>query len=297
MQSCSEVLRCANALLGYSCYNWQHIVGLEALANAPVQTRRQIIVLVGDIETPWFPSEPTKSLLRAKLNQAAHVCVIGGGAFIPAMVGTHKSQKIASHSNFRPALAELVPFENMSDQPIVHSRSISSAVSGMVGPQMILELVTHQQGEFTGQALAEYLGMGAAKTEASSTLHWRYLKQARGDRNVSDALAVMANSIEQKLSIGDIAEETCVSPRQLERSFKTLLEISPSAAYRNLRLDLARKLLCQTRLSLSEISVASGFSGTANLSKWFKSKYGQLPCEAREQAYSTNHLGPDQRAL
>jgi len=55
--------------------------------------------------------------------------------------------------------------------------------------------------------------------------------------------------------------------------------------YRSLRLEQAEKLLIQTELSISEISVACGFSNVTLLTKWYRQKFGIQPSIARKKSF------------
>ncbi len=284
-ESCASVLGSANTIFGFACYSWRFLFGLECLQKPVACSGDRVLVLVGDMEQPWLPRRDEIELLRPLMFSATQVCAIGAGVFIPVTMGYGKSGEIAVHQNFRSAIAELAPSCDVGYQPTSHTGTLRCAVSSAASPRMMVEMVSQQQGAFAGAALSEYLGLATTKQNATSDAHWRYLNQARGNQVVSAALDLMANSLEERLSICEIAEETCVSPRQLERSFQLLLRQSPLRIYRNLRLDRARRLVVQTRMSVLEISLACGFSSTANMAKWYRSRYGLLPTEDRKRAY------------
>ena len=51
--------------------------------------------------------------------------------------------------------------------------------------------------------------------------------------------------------------------------------------YRGLRLDLAQNLLRNSSLSVTEISLATGFSGSAHFSSCYSQKFGGPPSSQR----------------
>ena len=111
------------------------------------------------------------------------------------------------------------------------------------------------------------------------------LHLAEGHPVVGEALDIMLDHLEDTLTVGQIAEIMCVSPRRLERSFGEKLNQSPLQVYRSLRLEQAEQLLKQTDLPISEISIACGFSNVTLLSKWYTQKFGVQPSIARKSAY------------
>ena len=108
---------------------------------------------------------------------------------------------------------------------------------------------------------------------------------AEGNPVVGEALDIMLDHLEDTLTVGQIASVMAVSPRRLERSFGEKLQKSPLQVYRSLRLEQAEKLLMQTELSISEISVACGFSNVTLLTKWYRRKFGVQPSIARKKSY------------
>ena len=98
---------------------------------------------------------------------------------------------------------------------------------------------------------------------------------------VSQAIRLMENSIDEPLSVSELAQSLKLSVRQLERQFQSSLKTSPSRFYKQLRLKRARLLLDQTQMSLAEITVATGFSSTNILSKAFREEYGESPMKSR----------------
>ena len=82
----------------------------------------------------------------------------------------------------------------------------------------------------------------------------------------------MQDHLEDTLTVDQIVEVMAVSPERLERSFGEKIQQSPLQVYRSLRLEQAKKLLIQTELPISEISVACGFSKWNRVDKVVPSK-------------------------
>ncbi|MEI9985589.1 MAG: helix-turn-helix domain-containing protein [Aliidongia sp.] len=61
-----------------------------------------------------------------------------------------------------------------------------------------------------------------------------------------------------------------------------MLQDSPLAYYRRLRLDRARSLLRQTDLAVTEIALATGFSSASSLSRRYHEHFGLAPREDRK---------------
>ena len=86
------------------------------------------------------------------------------------------------------------------------------------------------------------------------------------------------------LAISAIARRIGCSTRTLEGLFRETVQSSPGAYYLSLRLQLARRLVVDTDLSMAETAVRTGFSSIAALSRAFRRQFGHPPSAARARS-------------
>ncbi len=284
--ACAEVLQCANRFSKSGQFTWEHGMGLDSLADRTLPGMAGTgLVLVGGTEHPWTIGNIGLSRLKARLQTARHLCVVGSGVFIPLAAGHLEGKNLSVHPNFRVAICEMAYGVDICERAVNHSGGLSSAITGMAAASMMLDLVGQRVGRFTQQAVAEYLGLSQPHQRAETHEHWRYIRKSQGNRVIADALAVMLDNLEDVLSTQQIAMAISVSQRQLERCCKGYLGNSPMKVYRNLRLARARQMLVQTNLPVSEISVASGFSSVSGFSRRYCERYGERPGISRKHAF------------
>ena len=283
-EACIDVLRSANRLLGHDAYSWCHIRGEDAL-EGPVCSPDQTLVLIGGTEDPWRPGQARLRELRACIRNAARVCVVGSAVFVPLGAGVLGAKRLSVHPNFRPGVMETVAGLDVHEGATCHHKAMSSAISPTAAIRMMVELVGARDGEFIRGALSNYLGLSEPDIANMAGEHWRYTRMAQGDVVIGEALGIMLDHLEDTLSVGQIAGLLDVSPRKLERGFRDLLQQTPLKVYRDLRLDRARRLMAQTPMPMSEISMACGFSNVTLMKKWFITKYGEAPEQVRRHAY------------
>src|SRR5258708_5145174 len=92
--------------------------------------------------------------------------------------------------------------------------------------------------------------------------------------------AAMAGIEEHALSsahVGDLAASLGVSDRHLRRVTEAELGVSPIELAQTQRLLLAKRLLRETSLDLTDIAFASGFGSVRRFNALFKSRYGLSP--------------------
>jgi transcriptional regulator GlxA family with amidase domain len=287
-EACIDVLDSANRLTGREGYSWTHMLAEEALEHSDkgLCGPDQNLVLIGGASNPWRPDGKALSMLRNGIRNTAHLCVVGSAVFVPLAAGVLAAKQLAIHTNFRSGVREDPGHPEIAAGSVCHNKTLSSATGHVAAIRMMLDLVGSRDGEFTRISLARDLGLMEPQEDLESAEHWRLKRLAQGDPVICDALKMMDDHLEDTLSVGQIAELLDVSPRKLERGFREQLGRTPLKIYRDLRLERAHKLLAQTSMSVSEVSVACGFSNVTLMKKWFAQKYGQEPQDVRREAFA-----------
>ncbi|MBV9388144.1 MAG: DNA-3-methyladenine glycosylase 2 [Chroococcidiopsidaceae cyanobacterium CP_BM_ER_R8_30] len=102
---------------------------------------------------------------------------------------------------------------------------------------------------------------------------------------VSRLAAVAFNRIEDgiltEMSINELANEMGISDRHLRRAIKSEFGVSPIALVQTQRLLLAKRLLTDTALPVTEVAFASGFSSLRRFNALFKERYRLHPTALR----------------
>ena len=121
-------------------------------------------------------------------------------------------------------------------------------------------------------------------TPAPSVLHCRAeilsnLKPGKpiDSRRMSRVMAFVTQHIERNFTVADLAEVACMSQAHFARSFKTTTGRSPHEFVRGIRLILAKQMLADCRLPVSDIALSVGFSSQSNFSRAFRDATGMTP--------------------
>jgi AraC family transcriptional regulator of adaptative response / DNA-3-methyladenine glycosylase II len=92
-------------------------------------------------------------------------------------------------------------------------------------------------------------------------------------------------------SIEDLAAELGVSDRHLRRSLRDELGVSAVELAQSRRMAMAKQLLQETSLAMTEIAFASGFSSVRRFNALFRARFGRSPSAlVREERPATNTL-------
>jgi AraC family transcriptional regulator of adaptative response / DNA-3-methyladenine glycosylase II len=82
-------------------------------------------------------------------------------------------------------------------------------------------------------------------------------------------------------SLGELAGELGVTDRQMRRVFHEEFGVSPVQFWQTQRLLLAKQLLADSRLSITDVALASGFQSLRRFNALMKHRYRMTPSELR----------------
>lgn len=108
---------------------------------------------------------------------------------------------------------------------------------------------------------------------------------ARNDSSstVSRALRLIANGALDDADVETLANRLGVGARQLRRLFARHLGASPNAVSQTRRIHLAKQLIHDSRMSMTEVALASGFGSVRRFNEAFKDLFGRPPASLRRQ--------------
>jgi AraC family transcriptional regulator of adaptative response / DNA-3-methyladenine glycosylase II len=93
-------------------------------------------------------------------------------------------------------------------------------------------------------------------------------------------------------SLADLAATLRTTDRHLRRAFGALFGVSPIAYAQTQRLLLAKRLLTDTRLSVTQVAYASGFGSLRRFNALFKQRYRLNPIKLRAHGQTTSPEAP-----
>lgn len=98
---------------------------------------------------------------------------------------------------------------------------------------------------------------------------------------VSRALALIEQGALDRGDVEELADRLGIGERQLRRLFRRHLGASPIAVAQTRRVLLAKQLIHQTRLSMTEIAMASGFGSVRRFNETFQQLFRRPPASLR----------------
>jgi len=122
-----------------------------------------------------------------------------------------------------------------------------------------------------GGALAQDIAQQAASTFSSSEQEFLDRLKAVIEQHISD----------EDFSVQSLSQMMAMDRTVLYRRMHTVTGVSPSVFVKNIRMDIASRLLLDTDLSVCDIAIKTGFSSTKYFSAAFKEVCGVTPSEFR----------------
>ena len=295
MQAFIDPFRSANYLRNTNLYTWSFLSldgrnvrasnGLDIGVDGDLRwTSKPFDMVV--VNSSWnverFNRTKITQWLNLCSNSGSTVCGIDTGAFIMAYAGLLSGRKAAVHYEHIAAFRELFPDVVMDEDIFVVDGNMLSCCGGLASSDLALEIIRLQQGLELANAAARYIFHERLRSGQEGQLPDR--REPVGysaPGKLREAIIIMEGNLENLLSIGQIATRVKISQRQLERMFLKHTGVTPVRYYLDVRLDRARGLITQTELPMLDVAIACGFSGNAQFTRAYKSRFGITPSRDR----------------
>ena len=109
---------------------------------------------------------------------------------------------------------------------------------------------------------------------------------------VSRAMTLIEDGALDADDVGCLAERLGIGERQLRRLFRLHIGASPVTVAQTRRVLLARQLINQTTLSMTEVALASGFGSIRRFNETFQRLYQRPPGELRRDSAAARTTAP-----
>lgn len=283
-----EPLRAANTILGERVYSWEFLsIGgapVESSSGLPVSPGTALDRAAGDVlmvmPSYGFRNLCNYSVRRALLGASKRFGVLGGldtGSWLLADAGLLDGYQATIHFDEFVAFEETFEHVDAARVRFLLDRDRITCAGAAATFDLALELISRDFG--TGVALEVFQlfmvqGAGASTPFAGFS----------GDKLIARAIELMSSNCETHLPIAELATALGCSQRTLESRVKRSLKITPQKLYTRLRLGQARKLLQDTDMKISEISLRCGYENPSAMTRAFQIEYAMTPREMRKRS-------------
>lgn len=293
LASLIEPMRVANRF-GGPLYEWvflsvdgaavQASNGLPVAADAAIRDVKSVHTLI--VQASFEPLKSVTPELLGWLRQQARMGAVLGaldtGAWVLAEAGLLAGKQCTMHWEAVPAFLETYDGIEISLNLFELSPRLFTCAGGTAAIDMMLALIAEDHGTDLAVRVAEQFIHNSLRVRSDSQRMSLVEQLGISNPKLVQAIQTMERNIETPLDVEELGDKVGVTRRQLERLFRTHLNDTPSNFYMKLRLTHARRLLQQTDMSITQISVACGFSAAAHFSRAYSSRFGRSPKRDRK---------------
>lgn len=302
-----EPLRAANRAGGQEHYTWR----LVSSDGNPVVTSSGLPL---PVQGQFDPSISTDALIvLAAFNVAQHTSprllaglrkmaqrgvAIGGvesGSWVLAKAGLLDGRRATTHWEDLDDFAATHPAIDVCPDRFVVDGNRFTTGGASPALDMILHLVRARQGYPLALEVASIFIYEEVRTGGDPQPVVSLGKLDWNEPRVSAAIRIMGKRIERPVSIHAIAKEVGISLRMLEVLFRQTVGVSPHGCYLNLRLKAGRRLVLDTRKSITEIANQTGFGSASAFARRFRASFDESPAQARKRTASSTLSGSGRR--
>lgn len=290
----TEPLRVANRESADQVWRWRilSIAGGPMVSSSgmrietlPLDDQRADIAL---LLSSYHPERSLGKPLLGWLNRRARGDTIMGcvdtGALIFAEAGLLDSTPAAAHYEVLGSYRKKFGDKIFVDQLFNVSAKRCSSAGGVATFDMTLGLIELLSGRKMADRVAEILTYRPTEHRGPQQRLLTDTSLKRLDRRLAKAIDLMVSTMDQPISIEDIAARIDVPIWTLGRLFNRYLKATPALYYRQLRLNEARNLMRNSNLRVSDVAAICGFEIPETFSRAFKKHFGVSPTNERMSA-------------
>jgi transcriptional regulator GlxA family with amidase domain len=252
-----------------------------ASVRGPIDT----LVVVGGEGA--FAAARDPLLVRAVANLARRsrrVTSVCTGAFVLAAAGLLDGKRATTHWSSCARLAERHPGTVVDpDRIFVQDGNIWTSAGVTAGMDLALALVADDMGEDVARAVARQLVMYVQRPGGQA----QFSAQLGAQRAARDPLRELQGWIGEHPaadhSVERLAARVAMSPRHFARVFRADVGCTPAVYVEQVRVEVGRRLLETTDLTIDEVAATAGFGTPETLRRAFARRVGVSPTEYRDR--------------
>ena len=257
---------------------------VRAIENTAIDT----IIVPGAFATlAMLTNASLVSWLRVTAHRARRVASVCSGAFLLAEAGLLKGRRATTHWFLIDRLAQRYPEVTVeTDSIYVNDGPVWSSAGVSTGIDLSLALVRDDCGHALAMRVARQLVLYVQRPGGQSQFS-ELLKSQSSDIGAFGKLHQWLEKHlgNERLSVEDLANQARMSPRNFARSYKEKTGQTPARALELFRLEAARRLLEQTRLSATDIARKCGFGTEERMRVTFKRHLKVSPSDYRSHFF------------
>jgi transcriptional regulator GlxA family with amidase domain len=214
---------------------------------------------------------------------------ICNGVFALGAAGLINDRVVTTHWMDVGRLKKMFPRARLQpDRIFVKDRHIYTTAGVTAGTDLSLVFIEEDFGKKTALDVAKYLVVYLRRAGGQSQFSPLLEIQAGGNTLVGAVQSYVLDNLSARHTLESLAGQMNISPRNLTRIFKKACGMTPMRFVNDARIDLARRCLESTDLSLKEIAQHCGIENAESLRRIFTRRLDIAPLDYRQRFRSTD---------
>ncbi len=290
-----DTMRAANRIVGRELFEWKiaTLNGKPARLTCDLKVepdtrlepgmRGDVLIVIASFNQQQHVGPAHLKLIKRLARDFAAVGGIEAGSWILARCGLLENRSATTHrEDMEEFGARFSSIDLKPDRFVIDGNLFTTGGASPTFDFMLYLIRTRYGYPLAMEVSSVFIYDSAQSAADMQPLVSLGMLQTREPR-VAAAIHVMEQHIDDTLTIPQVAAQVDLSVRMLEYLFRRVLNLSPAAYYRRLRLQIARRLVIDTRLRLQEIAIRTGFNSLPAFSRLFSQYYRQSPGKCRKQ--------------
>lgn len=246
------------------------------------------VVVVGGLIMPQKkPPEMLVDLLRKASRKGLRVVGLCTGTFALANAGIlPERQCCVSWLHTEEFLEEFFEYFADSTSLFRPNGKHYTCAGGMGSAYLALEVIASEFSEELARKCASILMIPYERRTAEQPA---LILSGVSNRIIRQAIRIFEATMEEPVSMSEVAQRIGITSRQMERVFSEELGKSPARVRDRLRVQRAKQLLAETDFNFTEVAVACGLLGTRTLNRAFIREGEKLPRELRIRTHQFHY--------
>jgi transcriptional regulator GlxA family with amidase domain len=299
-----QVFNSVNRLAGRNIYSIEIVTNVDRLTiegEGGVLTfmaRRHIskvdgacdsVLLVCGLASRSVRDAVLSAWLKKMLPEVRRLGAVCVGAFLLAEAGLLNDRRATTHWRFGREMATRYPRVRVQHDPLwVKDGNIYTSAGISAGIDLALAWVEEDCGASLAHEAARELVLFLRRPGGQPQLSISLASQASEMMSIRELQIWIAEHLEKKLSVEDLADRMSMSMRNFERVFTREVGRTPSQYVLQLRVEAVRHQLERTDHGLKQIAAACGFGSPAAMRRSFVRLVGATPNQYRNRIRTPN---------
>jgi transcriptional regulator GlxA family with amidase domain len=243
------------------------------------------VLLVCGQSTRFVRDAPLSAWLKKMSTEVRRLGAVCVGAFLLAEAGLLNGRTATTHWRFGREMAGRFPRVRVQHEPLwVKDGNIYTSAGISAGIDLALAWVEEDCGAGLAHEAARELVLFLRRPGGQPQLSVSLASQASEMMSIRELQIWIAEHLQTKLSVDDLADRMSMSVRSLERVFTREVGTTPAQYVLQMRVEAARRELEHTERGLKQVASAAGFGTVDVMRRAFVRLLGLTPSRYREVA-------------